>query len=108
MRFYVILNGTDEAKVCEKLQQIPGIYSFSKVKRCESNMDAIKDLALDVLNHIDLSNKTFKVETNRADKNFPMTSLEITKEISRHLFKNVENLKADVHHPDITINVDVR
>ena len=108
MRFYVILNGTDETKVCEKLQQIPGIYSFSKVKRCESNMDAIKDLALDVLNHIDLSNKTFKVETNRADKNFPMTSLEITKEISRHLFKNVENLKADVHHPDITINVDVR
>ncbi len=108
MRFYVILNGEDETKVTEILKRIPGIYSFSKVMKCNSNLDEIKDLALKVLSNLDLTNKTFKVETNRADKLFPMTSLEITKDISRHLFKNIENLKADVHHPDITINVDVR
>ena len=51
---------------------------------------------------------TFKVETNRADKNFPLTSLEISKEISRYLFINIPNLKADVHNPDYTINIDVR
>ena len=37
-----------------------------------------------------------------------ISSLEITKEISRHLFRNIDNLKANVHNPDITINVDVR
>lgn len=108
MRFYCILNGTNAKLVEDKLKMIPGIYSFSKVKRCDSDIEQIKSLALDVLSQMDYQNKTFKVETNRADKLFPMTSLEITKEISRHLFKNIDNLKADVHHPDITINVDVR
>ena len=108
MRFYVILNGEDADAVVEILKTIPGIYSFSKVSKCESNLEEIKALALNTLKNLDLTNKTFKVETNRANKNFTMTSLEITKEISRHLFRNIDNLKADVHNPDITINVDVR
>ena len=108
MRFYVILNGEDADAVVEVLKTIPGIYSFSKVSKCESNLEEIKALALNTLKNLDLTNKTFKVETNRANKNFTMTSLEITKEISRHLFRNIDNLKADVHNPDITINVDVR
>ena len=108
MRFYVILNGEDADAVVEVLKTIPGIYSFSKVSKCESNLEEIKALALNTLKNLDLTNKTFKVETNRANKNFTMTSLEITKEISRHLFRNIDNLKADVHDPDITINVDVR
>ena len=108
MRFYVILNGEDADAVAEVLKTIPGIYSFSKVSKCESNLEEIKALALNTLKNLDLTNKTFKVETNRANKNFTMTSLEITKEISRHLFRNIDNLKADVHNPDITINVDVR
>lgn len=108
MRFYVILNGEDADAVVEVLKTIPGIYSFSKVSRCESDLEEIKALALNTLKNLDLTNKTFKVETNRANKNFTMTSLEITKEISRHLFRNIDNLKADVHNPDITINVDVR
>lgn len=108
MRFYVILNGEDADAVVEVLKTIPGIYSFSKVSKCESNLEEIKALALNTLKNLDLTNKTFKVETNRANKNFTMTSLEITKEISRHLFRNIANLKADVHNPDITINVDVR
>ena len=108
MRFYVILNGEDADAVVEVLKTIPGIYSFSKVSRCESDLEEIKALALNTLKNLDLTNKTFKVETNRANKNFTMTSLEITKEISKHLFRNIDNLKADVHNPDITINVDVR
>ena len=55
-----------------------------------------------------LKNQTFKVETHRADKNFPLTSIEITKEVSRNLFRNIEGLKADVHNPDYVLNVEVR
>jgi len=91
------------------LAEIPGIYSFSPVARCKSEFEIIRDCALDVLKQ-ELSDigATIKVETNRADKSIPLTSLEMTKEISRHLFKNVPNLKADVHHPDMVLNVDVR
>ncbi len=108
LRYYIILNGEDEQKIIPILKKIPGIYSFSVVARCASNIEDIKELALNVLKQKDYLNKTFKVDTNRGDKNFPMTSQDITKEISRHLFRTLEGLKADVHHPDFILNIDVR
>jgi thiamine biosynthesis protein ThiI len=108
MRFYVILNNEPLDEIIPLLKKVPGLYSFSPVAKCDSNLDDIKELALQVLRQEELANKTIKVDTNRANKNIALTSLEITKEISRHLFKNIENLKANVHTPDITINVDVR
>ncbi len=109
LRFYIILNKQEASPVCEVLKKIPGIYSFSVVSRCESNMDAIKRLAQSLVEkELETGLKTFKVETNRGDKSFPMTSLEISKEVSRHLFIHIPNLKADVHHPDFTLFLDVR
>ncbi len=108
MRYYIILNGEDENQIIPILKKIPGIYSFSLVARCQTNLDDIKQLAVEVMKQEDIENKNFKVETNRGDKDFPMTSLEITKEISRELFKNIPNLRADVHNPDFILNVDVR
>ena len=109
LRFYVMLNGTESLGVVETLKKIPGIYSFSVVSRCESELDAIKEMALNMVKlELEKGEKTFKVETNRGDKNFPLTSIEITKEVSRHLFKNIEGLKADVHNPGFTLYLDVR
>lgn len=108
MRYYVILNGEDPIKVMDTLKDVPGIHSYSPVYKCETNLEAIKDLTVQVLSEMNLEGKTIKVETNRADKNFPMTSLDITKAISRNLFIKIPGLKADVHNPDIIINLDVR
>ena len=109
LRFYIILNGEDSSKISEVLKKIPGIYSFSVVSRCDSNISAIKEQAL-ILVKKEFENgaKTFKVETNRGDKTFPLNSLEISKEVARHLFINLENLKADVHNPDFVLYLDVR
>ena len=109
MRFYIILNGEDENKIIPILEKIPGIYSFSLAERCDKDIDMIKECALRVLKE-NMPNKsfTFKVDTNRADKNYPLHSLEISQEIARYLFKNIDNLKADVHHPDLTLNIDLR
>ena len=108
MRFYVILHGTSEDGVIEVLKKIPGIYSFSVVSRCESTLDDIKALSLDLVKE-ELKDglKTIKVDTHRA-KECGMTSLEITKEISRNLFINIPNLKADVHNPELLVSLDVR
>lgn len=108
LRFYIILNGEDEKEIIPILKKIPGIYSFSIVARCASNIEDIKKLAIEVLKQKDYQNAKFKVDTNRGDKNFPMTSQEITREVSRELFRNLEGLKADVHHPDFILNIDVR
>ncbi len=109
MRFYIILNGEDENKIIPILEKIPGIYSFSLAERCDKDIDMIKECALRVLKeNMPNKNFTFKVDTNRADKNYPLHSLEISQEIARYLFKNIDNLKADVHHPDLTLNIDLR
>lgn len=109
LRFYIILHQENAEKICNILKKIPGIYSFSVVSRCESNMGEIKKLAQSLVEkEIKKGAKTFKVETNRGDKGFPMTSLEISKEVSKHLFINIPHLKADMHHPEFTLFLDVR
>ena len=106
MRLYVVLNGENSQDIIDALKIIPGIYSFSLVKKCLSTME---DIILCAKSFKDsLINKTIKVETSRAYKQFPMTSLEISKEVARSLFKEIPGLKADVHNPDITLNIDVR
>lgn len=109
MRFYIHLHNTPSTDVIKVLQRIPGLYSFSVVERANSNIDDICISAKSLVeNELKEGKKTFKVETNRADKNFPMTSLEISKEVARYLFKNIPNLQADVHNPDFTLDLDVR
>jgi thiamine biosynthesis protein ThiI len=51
---------------------------------------------------------TFKVETKRADKTYPMTSLEISKKVAGLVLPNVEGMKVDVHNPDVTLSIDFR
>lgn len=109
MRFYIHLNDTSADDIIPILQKIPGLYSFSIVDRANPNIDDICLLALEkVKQELQNGNKTFKVETNRADKTFPMTSIELSQAVARYLFKNIEGLKADVHHPDFTLDLDVR
>lgn len=109
LRFYIILNGEDSSKISSILKKIPGIYSFSVVSRTQSNMEDIKKMAQSLVEkELAKGLKTFKVETNRGNKEFPLTSLEISKEVSRHLFINIPNLKADVHNPDFVLSLDVR
>jgi len=109
MRFYIHLNGVASTDVIAILEKIPGLYSFSVVTRVNANMTDICNAALALVSsEIKEKNKTFKVETNRADKRFPMTSIQISQEVARYLFKNIPNLKADVHNPDFTLDLDVR
>ena len=110
LRFYIILNNNPYLdEIIEVLKKIPGIYSFSVVSRCESNIDDIVNLSEKLLNEeFKDGMKTIKVDTNRGDKHFPMTSLDITKEVSRQLFRRIQGLKADVHNPELTLHLDVR
>lgn len=109
MRFYIHLHGSESSKIIEELKKIPGLYSFSVVNRTNANLDDICKMAKNIIDEeLKEGPKTFKVETNRADKTFPMTSQEISQNVARYLFKNIPNLKADVHNPDFTLDIDVR
>jgi tRNA uracil 4-sulfurtransferase len=109
LRFYIMIEQENIDEIIQSLKEIPGIYSFSLVARCSSDLEEIKQTAFRVLaNEIQYDGFTFKVETNRADKLFPIKSLDVTQEISRYLFKNIPNLKADLHHPKMVLDIDIR
>lgn len=109
MRFYIMLHGTNPDIIIPLLKKIPGIYSFSIVSRCNSNFEEIFSLSEELLKDCIAKGMTsFKVDTSRADKDFPCTSLDISRKVAGYLFKNIEGLKADMYNPDITLSLDVR
>ncbi|MCL2556624.1 MAG: tRNA 4-thiouridine(8) synthase ThiI [Firmicutes bacterium] len=87
------------------LHKVFGISSFSVAYKCVSNLEEIKNVALQLM-----CDKvgTFKVETNRADKKFALNSIEVNREIGGYLLENNDNLIVDIHNPKIALNIDIR
>jgi len=99
----------DLDQTIERLQQVFGIYSVSPVIKTEKNLEAIQKAALRVLHDSLPQGGTFKVETRRSDKTFPMLSPEISKEVGSYLFANSQDIyQADMYHPQHTIDVEIR
>ncbi len=109
-RFYIYLNGEDYHEVLDVLDTIVGLHSYSLCKEVASNYDAIAEEAIKLIKDemINKNSLTFKVETNRGDKRFPATSIEISREVAKRILPNIENLKVDVHNPNITLHIDLR
>lgn len=107
-RFYVILNGVEARLVSEKLDEVFGLQSYSLAAKTENNLPAIKKLAFEVITEQYKNPTTFKVETKRADKSFPLESGEISRRVGGYLLANAPQLKVNVHQPDMILNIEVR
>ncbi len=108
-RLYILLNGEDHNEVISGLNKVSGLSSYSLVTKVEKDLELVKAKALEVVQS-ELHNRTitFKVESKRADKNYPLTSQEISKEVASFVLKNTELLKVDVHNPELTLHVEMR
>lgn len=102
VRMYIECDKVEE--VALKLQKIFGIYSIVICHKVNNNTEEILGKALEIM---DSSKKTFKVVTNRADKNFPTPSMEFSRIIGGLILKN-SDFKVDVHNPDITLTIEIR
>ena len=91
-------------RVALKLQKVFGIYSIVICHKVNNNIDDVLFKSLEIM---DTSKKTFKVVTNRADKTFPIKSMDYSKEIGALILKN-SDFKVDVHNPDIVLNIEIR
>lgn len=106
-RLYIMLNEEDGNEVCERLKLVFGIHSFSLALKVESDLDAIKEAALKLVESMEV--KTFKIETKRNDKQFPIQSQEISRQVAGYIFTHTtKTLKVDVHHPELKIRIEVR
>ena len=92
----------------ESMKQLFGIVGLSRAKSCEKNPDAFFQAACAYLDQ-DLKNaKSFKVESKRSDKTFPMTSIELSQYVGGLLSEAYPHLKVDVHNPELIVHLEVR
>ena len=92
----------------EALTKVFGVVGLSRARACEKDKDAILSAAQEYLGDRLSVAKTFKVETKRADKTFPMTSIQLSQYVGGELDELYPNLKVDVHHPELTVHVEIR
>ncbi len=106
-RMFVSLNKDNFDIVVEKLKKVFGIHEIViGYKMNETDLNMIKDNLLVLAKEKEFT--TFKVETKRSDKEYPLNSMEISRTLGAHLLKNIEGLKVDVHNPELYINVELR
>ena len=92
----------------EALTKVFGVVGLSRARACEKDKDAILAAAREYLDDKLSAARTFKVETKRADKSFPMTSIQLSQYVGGELDELYPNLKVDVHSPEITVHIEIR
>ena len=101
-------DGADMDAAFEAAKKVFGIIKLSRAAACEKDKDAIVELARTYL-HDELTRaKTFKVETRRSDKRFPLTSIELSQYVGGELAEAYPHLRAEMHAPELVIHLEVR
>lgn len=100
----------DTVKLAGEISKVFGVASISPAVESESNMEAIGVEAVSFMEKLceERCVRTFKVEAKRADKQFPIKSPDIARQIGGYVLKGLKVLKVDVHNPDVRLFVDVR
>lgn len=95
----------DNAKqIAFKLQKVFGILSIVIAYKVNNTIKDVLDKSLEIM---DKNQKTFKVVTKRSDKNYPIHSMDYSKQLGGLILKN-SKFKVDVHNPDIILTVEIR
>jgi thiamine biosynthesis protein ThiI len=95
-------------RIEEKLSKVFGIMSYSPVLTCSKNMEEIKETVKASLGGKLTDGASFKVETRRSDKSFPLKSPEINGALGGYVLTEFPGIRVDVHNPDITIHIEIR
>ena len=92
----------------ERCAKVFGVVGCTRAGAAEKELSKICEKAADYLKDTLEAASTFKVECKRSDKKFPYKSPEISTEVGGYLLERFPHLRVDVHHPDITVRVEVR
>ena len=92
----------------EACRSIFGVVSLCRCRPCKKDLDAIFQTVEEYLGEDLDAARSFKVESKRSDKSFPLTSIGISQEIGGRLAEAHPDCLVDVHHPEYTVYVEVR
>ena len=107
-RMYIDCPEDSCAAVEFTLSHLIGITGWARTHVCEKNVESIKEaVMIEALKAKQAGAKTFKIETRRAEKSFPLSSYELSCEAAGDVFDQ-KILSVDVHNPDLTIRIEMR
>lgn len=105
-RMYIEFEDKDLDNILDRINSIFGIHQYLVAYKVETNEEIIKNSVLEILKNEKFN--TFKVETKRSDKSFPIHSLDFSRQIGGLILKNFNSKKVDVNNPEVLLNIEIR
>lgn len=110
-RIYIDCEGEyDYEETVGQLKKVFGLVGICPVVRLEDK--GFDKLKKDVVAYMDEMYEdkqfTFKVESRRAKKTYPKNSMEISRDLGEAILESFPGIRVDVHHPDVTVNIEIR
>lgn len=94
--------------VMEIVQKIFGIALICRAAVCDKTLEAMQQTAESYLAEQIAQAHSFKVETKRGDKRFPMTSIQVSQHLGGELAQKYPHMKPDMHTPELIIHFEIR
>ena len=105
-RMYIEFNDEDLDSILKRVNNIFGIHEYLVAYKIDTNEEEIKSKVLEIVKEEKFN--TFKVETKRSYKDFPIHSQDFSRQLGGLILKNIDSIKVDVHNPDLLVNVEIR
>ncbi|UCH92309.1 MAG: tRNA 4-thiouridine(8) synthase ThiI [Candidatus Aminicenantes bacterium] len=106
-RFVVQSRVPFSEEIIRALLKVPGIHSLMPARQVAAKFDSIFPAVKEELQRLEGLPPTFKVETRRSYKGFPLTSMEVCKEIGAQVLKEFPGLTVDVRHPGLVVEIRI-
>ena len=107
-RIILPLNGQEPEYYYPSLDRVFGLASYSPVCSTELSEDAIIQTAIEEMKRFEDQGKTFRVTVKRANKRFPIRSMDMQVLVAERVLENVSGLEADLRNYDVELNIDIR
>ena len=101
-------DGCDMDAALTAMTKVFGIASVSRAAACEKTKEAIAEKAIEYLGGQMRQARSFKVESKRADKAFPLNSIQLSQYVGGELAEAFSDTKVDVKNPELLVHVEVR
>ena len=99
-----------QKQVIEAVSVVFGVVSISPAIKVDREIEVLKETCYDIIKSLveETGAKSFKIETRRADKHYPLNTPQINHLVGGYVYKKMEILKVDVHNPDILLTIEIR
>ena len=107
-RMHIVLNGAPFEEIDKRLKKVFGIQTYSPTIKVTKTLADIEKISLEMMQETFKDGMTFKVNTKRSDHQFKYDTNQLNSMVGDYLFDHMDNLKAEMKHPDMVLRIEVR